>query len=350
MRRREYKKLFSKYWWFTPKGILFGVISLVLCVWIILVAGDFFGLAPGRGSEVMISIPKGASVSEIADILKEERVIRSSLLFKIQARISKNTYIFQQGGHLIGKGMSYRKIAKELCDVPDVSEDETVNIIIPEGYEAVQIAETLEKRGLVDKERFLELLEKGEFEFDFISEIDRKENRLEGYLFPATYEIGLWETEWDIINKMLKAFESYVVPVYEEADTKYSLDEVVILASIVEREAANDSERGKVASVFHNRLRINMALGSCATVQYIIKERKDVLSNADTKIKSPYNTYINTGLPIGPIASPGVSSIKAVLYPEDTDYLYFAARADGSENVFSKTHDEHLKNVRNLQN
>ncbi|MBO4941138.1 MAG: endolytic transglycosylase MltG [Clostridia bacterium] len=349
MRKRVYKKLFSKFEWFTPKGILFGVVSLVLCVWVVLVAGDFFGLAPGRGREVMINISKGATVGEIADILKEERVIRSSLLFKIQARLSKGGYVFQQGGHLVGTGMSYRWIAKELCGVPDVSEDETIDILIPEGYEAGQIAETLEKRGLVDKERFLELLEKGEFDFDFISQIDRKENRLEGYLFPATYEIGLWETEWDIINKMLEAFEAYVVPVYEEADTKYSLDEVVTFASIVEREAANDSERGKVASVFHNRLEINMALGSCATVQYIIKERKDVLSNADTRIKSPYNTYINTGLPIGPIASPGVNSVKAVLYPEDTDYLYFAARADGSENVFSKTHNEHLENVRNLQ-
>lgn len=350
MGKREYKKLFSKIKGLTPKGLLSGVVSLVIFVWIIIVAGDFFGLAPGRGSEVMISIPKGATVGEIAEILKEERVIRSSLLFKIQARLSKDGYIFQQGGHLIGKGMSYHGITKELCSVPDVSEDETIMVLIPEGYEAAQIAETLEKRGLVDKERFLDLLEKGDFEFDFISDIDRKENRLEGYLFPATYEIGLWETEWDIINKMLKAFETYVVPVYNEADTKYSLDEVVTFASIVEREAANDSERGKVASVFHNRLDINMALGSCATVQYIIKERKDVLSNADTKIKSPYNTYINTGLPIGPIASPGVNSIKAVLYPEETDYLYFAARADGSENVFSKTHNEHLENVRNLQN
>ncbi len=350
MRRTLYKKLFFKFKWLTPKGILFGAISLMLCAWIILVAWEFFGLAPGRGSEVMVNIPKGASVSEIADILKEERVIRSSLLFKIQTKFSKDGYVFQQGGHLVGKGMSYWGIVKELCSVPDVSEDETINILIPEGYEAKQIAETLEKHGLVDKERFLELLEKGDFDFDFVSEIDREENRLEGYLFPATYEIGLWETEWDIINKMLKAFETYVIPIYDAADTKYSLDEVVTFASIVEREAANDNERGKVASVFHNRLKINMALGSCATVQYIIKERKDVLSNADTKIKSPYNTYINTGLPIGPIASPGVSSIKAVLYPEDTDYLYFAARADGSENVFSKTHDEHLKNVRNLQN
>ena len=119
MRKRVYKKLFSKFEWFTPKGILFGVVSLVLCVWVVLVAGDFFGLAPGRGREVMINISKGATVGEIADILKEERVIRSSLLFKIQARLSKGGYVFQQGGHLVGTGMSYRWIAKELCGVPE---------------------------------------------------------------------------------------------------------------------------------------------------------------------------------------------------------------------------------------
>ncbi|MBQ9756922.1 MAG: endolytic transglycosylase MltG [Clostridia bacterium] len=349
MKKVGHKKLSFQIKKLTPRGILFGAVLVAVCVWIAFIAGDFLGFGPGRGKEVMVNIPKGATVSEIADILKEEQVIRSPLLFKLHAKMAKNDYVFQQGGHLVGKSMSYRNIAKELSDVPDVSEGETVNVLIPEGYEAVQIAETLESRGLADKERFLELLEKGEFDFDFIHEIDRKENRLEGYLFPATYEIGVWETEWDIINKMLRAFETYVVPIYEEAETKYSLDEVVTFASIVEREAANDSERGKVASVFHNRLEINMALGSCATVQYIIKERKAVLSNADTRIKSPYNTYINPGLPIGPIASPGINSVKAVLYPEDTDYLYFAAKSDGSANVFSKTHSEHLETVRNLQ-
>ena len=173
---------------------------------------------------------------------------------------------------------------------------------------------------------------------------------MEGYLFPATYELMVGESEHDIINRMLTAFNQRIVPLYKQSGTSYSLDEIVTMASIVEREAANDSERGKVASVFYNRLKNDMAFGSCATVQYIIKERKDVLSNSDIKIKSPYNTYINKGLPIGPIASPGESSVKAALYPEDTDYLYFAARADGSENVFTRTNEEHLQVVQQLQN
>ena len=118
------------------------------------------------------------------------------------------------------------------------------------------------------------------------------------------------------------------------------MDEVVILASIIEREAGNEGEMGKVSSVFHNRLNIDMPLQSCATVQYILKERKSVLSVEDTKIDSPYNTYMYKGLPKGPIASPGKAAINAALYPETTDYLYFKVTSDGVT-VFSKTLEEH---------
>ncbi len=325
------------------------VIVLVILLWVGIVFADVFGMGAGRGKDVMVTIPKGATLAEISEILYEERVINHPLLFRLCVKAMPDEYIFQQGGHLIGKSLSYGSIAKELTCSPDVNFDETVQVLIPEGYEAWQIAETLENAGLVDKEVFLKELDEGDFDFDFISQIERHKNRLEGYLFPATYEFATWETERDIITKMLKAFEAYILPVYEGAQTDYTLDQTITLASIVEREAANDSERGKVASVFYNRMKRDMTLSSCATVQYIIKERKDILSNSDIKIKSDYNTYINKGLPIGPIASPGVNSVKAVLYPEDTDYLYFAARADGSENVFSRTDVEHMKTVEILQ-
>ncbi len=325
------------------------VVAVFLIVWTLTVVADFFGLGFGRGKEVMVTIPQGATLDEISETLETEGVINHSFLFKLAVKLDSRDFLFQQGGHKIGKSMSYKNIAKELTEPPDVSFDETVTILIPEGYEAWQIAKTLEKEGLVDAEKFLDELENGEFDFAFLDDIERTENRLEGYLFPATYEFATWETERDIIIKMLEAFETYILPIYNQADTDYSLDEVVTFASLVEREAANDSERGTVASVFHNRLKMDMTLSSCASVQYIIKERKAVLSNSDIKIKSDYNTYINKGLPIGPIASPGVNSVKATLYPEKTDYLYFAARADGSENVFSKTGEEHLRTVRILQ-
>ncbi len=328
-------------------GVFICITALV--VWLIAVAVDVLGIGGGRGTDVMVTIPKGATATRISEILKEEGVIRHPLLFRVTVKMASEEYVFQQGGHLIGKSLSYSNIARELTQVPDVETDEKIQILIPEGYEAWQIAETLENAGLVDKNAFLDELDKGDFDFEFISQIEREENRLEGYLFPATYEFYSWENERDIIIKMLKAFETYVIPVYQEAQTDYTLDQIITMASVVEREAANDSERGRIASVFYNRMERDMTLSSCATVQYIIRERKPILSNSDIKIKSPYNTYINKGLPIGPIASPGVNSVKAALYPDETDYLYFAAKADGSENVFSRTDREHMETVKRLQ-
>ncbi len=324
------------------------VLAAVVLLWCASLIGDMFGMYPGRGSEVMVSIPGGSTVKDISKILADEGIVRHPVLFRAYEKL-KGDNVFQQGGHLLGKGQSYGSIIKKLTAAPEVGVYETVSVIIPEGYEARMIAEKLADLGLADEKRFMEELENGDFDFGFVDLIKRKENRLEGYLFPATYEIVVGESEHNIINRMLSAFNTRIVPMYEKSGTSYTLDEIVTMASIIEREAANDSERGKVASVFYNRLRLDMAFGSCATVQYIIKERKDVLSNSDIKIKSEYNTYINKGLPIGPIASPGESSVRAALYPEDTDYLYFAARADGSENVFTRTNEEHLQVVKQLQ-
>ncbi|MBE7032342.1 MAG: endolytic transglycosylase MltG [Ruminococcaceae bacterium] len=329
--------------------ISLSVLVLCVCIWLISAFSDMFGLMPGKGREVMVEIPKGTSVQGISQILKEEGVVRHLFVFRVYEKLG-GEHIFQQGGHLVGTGQSYGSVIKKLVSAPEIAENETVTVLIPEGFEAWQIAEKFEQLGMADKDEFLRLLDEGDFDFDFIDEIERTENRLEGYLFPATYEFFAGASEYDIITKMLQAFEDNIVPIYDSVETSYTLDEVVTLASIVEREAANDSERGKVSSVFHNRLRINMTLGSCATVQYIIKERKAVLSNSDIKIKSDYNTYINPGLPVGPIASPGTASVKAALMPEDTDYLYFAARPDGSENVFSRTNEEHIRIVKELQN
>ena len=328
-------------------GIL--VAALVFVIYLCSVIGDIFGMTIGDGKICKVDIPAGSGTLQIAKILKNEGIIRHPIAFKIYEKLDGDN-MFQQGRHSIGKGQSYGQIIKILNQNPENTVLETATFVVPEGYENWQIAELLEEKELADKKEFLRLLDEGDFPFDFIKNINRKENRLEGYLFPATYEVFVGESEYDIICRMLTAFQDNILPLYKEANTNYTLDEIVTMASIVEREAANDGERGKVASVFYNRLNIDMALGSCATVQYIIKERKDVLSNSDIKIKSPYNTYINAGLPIGPIASVGVGSVKAALYPEDTDYLYFAAKSDGSANVFSKTHAQHIETVNRLQN
>jgi len=318
---------------------ILGVIVIIALVFGFGIAKDMFGIEKDR--EIIISIPEGAGIRKIADVLEENGVISHPVVFRMRA--SFGDYVIQQGRHVLNNSMSYGKILKKLTLTPDAGYDDIYKVLIPEGYEIKDIAKVLSEKGLIDEEKFYEEIENGEFDYSFIGEIKRNENRLEGYLFPAIYEIQKGESEHAIIKKMLDAFNSVVVPLYESSDTDLSLDEIVTMASIVEREAANDSERPIVSSVFYNRLKKDMTLSSCATVQYILKERKKILSVADTKIKSPYNTYREKGLPPGPIASPGESSIKAALNPKDTDYLYFAAKADGSGNVFSRTDEEHLK-------
>ncbi len=180
-------------------------------------------------------------------------------------------------------------------------------------------------------------------EYEFLK--DPKIITLEGFLFPDTYYISEDLNEEEIIKIFLDRFNQ----IYIENDISehileknISLNDFITMASIVEREAVKPEERAIISGIFYNRLGIDMPLQSCATVQYILKERKPILSIADTKINSPYNTYINKGLPPTPIASPGLDAILATLNPNKTDYIYFVAKGDGGHE-FSKTYEEHLR-------
>lgn len=300
----------------------------------------------GSENDVYINIAAGSGINAIADVLYENGIIKYPNVFKMTAKKDENA-IYQQGTHILNENMSYDAIIQAL-QKPPISNDQLIKLTVPEGYELEQIAKLVEEKGIASQTDFLREANFGKFEYNFVKDIKRTENRLEGYLFPATYEIYIGESVHNVIDKMLKKFSETVLPIYEESETDKTLDEIIIMASIVEKEAANDDERTKVASVFYNRMKADMTLSSCATVQYVLDERKAILSNSDIKIDSEYNTYIHKGLPMGPIAMPGELSVKAALYPEDTDYLYFAA--DNGRNVFSKTDTEHLENVRRIQN
>lgn len=306
-------------------------------------AVDWFGIGGGNNIDVMIK--KGSGSAAVADTLKKSGVIRFETAFRIYSKLTGER-VYQAGLHKLNSGMGYGEISDILEERP---ENDDYTVTIPEGYEFRQIVDLLEENGLINREVFLREAESGSFDFDFINRIPNRKNRLEGYIFPDTYTFQTDEGEHDIISRMLKNFNDKAMPVINEANSGKSVDEIVILASIIEREAASDVDRGKIASVFTNRLNIGMRLESCATVQYILKERKTVLSNEDTQIDSPYNTYKNSGLPIGPIASPGVKSIQAALYPEQTNYLYFMAAKDGQSSVFAETYEQHLENMKNNQ-
>ena len=228
---------------------------------------------------------------------------------------------------------------------------DTIKFTIPEGYKLEQIVEKLSSLEVVSIEEIEAALAAEKYQYAFISQIPEREKKLEGYLFPDTYEIYKDAAAGAIVKKMLDRFDDIFTEEYRNRakELGMTIDQVVTLASIIEREAKLDDERATVSAVFHNRLKKNMMLESCATVQYLFKEQKEVLSYNDLKIESPYNTYINTGLPPGPIASPGRKSIEAALYPENVDYLFFFARDDGSH-IFTKTYSEHINAQNNLKN
>lgn len=293
---------------------------------------------------IVINIPKGSSSSKIASILKENNVIRNELYFRFISKQRKIGGKYQAGEYKLNKAMDIDEIIDKLIN-GDIYV-ETVKFTIPEGFELRQIVDRLASINElnINREKLMDVIENEDFEFDFLKEIPKGKNRLEGFLFPDTYEVKNDITEKELVSKMLNRFDKIFEKEYytKAKELNMSINDVIALASIIEREARVDSERPIISSVFHNRLKKDMLLQSCATVQYVLGERKEKLTYKDLEIDSPYNTYKHVGLPPMPIASPGKASIQAALYPDDSKYLYFVAKGDGSH-VFSKTYQEHLK-------
>ncbi|SHJ49628.1 endolytic transglycosylase MltG [Paramaledivibacter caminithermalis] len=293
---------------------------------------------------ILINIPKGASSSKIASILKDKNVIKNELYFKFISKQRKIGGKYQAGEYELNKAMNIDEIINKLIK-GDIYV-EAVKITIPEGFELKQIVDRLVNNDElnINREQLIDIIENKDFEFKFLKEIPKGKNRLEGFLFPDTYLFKKDISEEEIVFKMLNRFdEIFQNEYYKRAkELDMSIKDVITLASIIEREARVDKERKIISSVFHNRLKKDMLLQSCATVQYILGERKQNLTYQDLEIDSQYNTYIYKGLPPKPIASPGKASIEAALYPDDTSYLYFVAKGDGSH-VFSRTYSEHLK-------
>ena len=292
--------------------------------------------------DVEIEIPAGTSLSEIANIIYKADIIKYPKKFISFAKSEGNSNKYKYGVFTLNINMSYEEISKILQQPGGVSN--SIKITIPEGYELRQIIDLCVQKGIGTQEGFKNAILNGNFNYWFLEGLTKSTVYLEGYLFPATYTFLKNSTEENILKTMLDKFNSVFTNSMKIRcdELKMKVHEVITLASIVEREAANDSERDIVASVFYNRLNSKTYpyLESCATVQYILKERKPVLSIADTQINSPYNTYKNSGLPPNPIASPGIESINSTLYPANTDYLFFVLGNDG-KHVFSKTYDEH---------
>lgn len=300
---------------------------------------------------IKVEIPKGSNPSQIATILKENDLIKNEFIFQLYVKTSGNDVALKAGKFELSKNMDLKEITNQLVNGNAIIE--TVKFTIPEGYTVKQIAARLAEKGLVDEERFLELAKEGNFDYGFIKEIPDNSNieyKLEGFLFPETYEVKKGATEEEIIEKMLSQFAKewkaeWTTVIEEQGMTLY---EAVTLASIVEREVVVDKERPIVAGVFYNRLDDSWNLQSCATVQFVLGKQKDNLTYDDLEIDNPYNTYVYQGLPPGPIGSPGRKSLEATVYPEEHNYYFFVTKKDNSgEHYFSKTYAEHLRNDAN---
>lgn len=276
---------------------------------------------------VEVLVRSGESAREVAVQLERLKVVPSGKIYLIFLRLIGADAKVQSGFYTFTPRFeNFFTITKKLTAKAG---GKKIKITIPEGFSALQIAERLDKNGVIKQEEFITFV---------------KENKLEGYLFPQTYYFLPDQSLQSIADSMKEQFYSNFTPQMRERAKEVGLsqEQVVILASIIEREAVQASERPHISSVFQNRLKKGMRLESCATVLYALGKHKEKLSITDTKTNSPYNTYIHTGLPPGPICNPGSSSLRAALYPEQTDDLFFVSLGSGTH-AFSKSFAQHKK-------
>ena len=325
---------------------------IVLVIALIVGVGMFFAMSrlmnppveelEMSGTTVSITIPQGASTEDIAKILKENDLIGSVFGFRLTSKLEGFDGTYKQGTYNIDTGMTKRQIM-ELLQSGKVAQD--LQLVVPEGYTVKQIAAKVEELGICTAEEFINEANHGTFDYAFLKDLPEREYRLEGYLFPDTYFLAENMTAHDVIDLMLKRFAQMYTEEYQKAveSSGKTLDEIVILASMVEKEIKLPEERAKAAGVMYNRLRDGIKLGIDATVLYAAGRTSGELTQADLDMDSPYNTRKTYGLPLGPIANPGEASFKAALYPENHNYLYYVVEAAGKDNhVYCETYDEFL--------
>ncbi len=299
---------------------------------------------PTAKEQVTVQIPPGSSTADVAATLFAKGLIKDPTVFRYYARYKKLDVQMQSGEYTLSAAMTPDQILRKLA----TGEVVVHRFTVPEGLTVVQVADLLAKGGLANKERFLALAAKSPLASKYLGEA-KMAQPLEGYLFPSTYDYRPGITEEEIIALMFSGFERIWTPELQKRadELKLTVHQVVTLASIIEKEARVEKERGVISGVYHNRLGVGMKLDADPTVRYALnKPPQEILLYKDLEIDSPYNTYRVAGLPPGPIAAPGLASIKAALNPEKNDFWYFVAKEDGSgEHYFSETLAAHEANT-----
>lgn len=343
------------------KRIAFITLAIVLLALVLAGAGTAmyiaYALKPTEAAdnEVRITVPPGMGSGQIAKLLEENGLIRDAKVFRYYLIYKKEGGRFQAGEYAMRPGMELNEIIGKMNE-GDTLRQEALRFTIPEGYTVLQIADRLEGRPGFDRQSFLDLTNSlQEFaSVKWVGDIPDDpglRHRLEGYLFPETYELKTDSTTRDMVLRMVTELDKKLAGLPADwpdklKQTGLTFHQIMTVASLIEREVVDDEERAIVASVIYNRIKIGMKLQIDATVQYMLDKPKERLFEKDLLVDSPYNTYKIAGLPPGPIASPSLKSIHAALYPAETKFLFYVTKSDGTQkHTFAETYDQHLKNI-----
>lgn len=294
---------------------------------------------PEDKTQIDVVIPANSSARQIAAALKTNNLIRNESIFLTHARRTHQDSRLKAGHYRFSPSQSVQEITAIIAAGKVV----TNTLTIPEGFTVQQVGELLVIQKFCTPEEWKAALQK-DYNYDFLPKGLVGERRLEGFLFPDTYSLPVDTSPEQVIELMLKNFDSLWKKDFAGQAQKQNMDvhRTVIIASMVEREAMRDAERKTIAGVIYNRLQKNMPLQIDATVVYALGVHRDIVTNKDLQVNSPYNTYKYAGLPPGPISCPGKASIAAALNPQKHSYFYYLSKGDGSH-YFSRTYAEHLQ-------
>ena len=322
-----------------------GVIAIFLGA-AVLIFFDWVGKPPSRGREVVFTVLRGCGVRDICEALADSGLVRNPLYTLWRFRRMGDGLSLQAGTYLLDDGMHVDSILTliargEIIPVP------THWLTLPPGLTLEQSLDRISSSLPIERS----MLDSLSSDDTFLGGLGL--SSLEGYLCPETYEFADSLAPYEVLSRIVRTGQTLWQGEWEDATAATGLDvhQTVILASLVEREAVLDVERSIVAGIFISRLRRGMKLESCATVQYVLGEVKELLLYSDLRVESPYNTYLHPGLPPGPICSPGLSSLEAALHPDTIEgYLYFVSRDDGTGgHLFATSHAGHLDNRRRVR-
>lgn len=344
------------------RRIMIGVVSLlvILAVAIGIIGYHYFQTAlkpldTHNQNVVQVHVPMGATSNKIGQILQDKKIVKSGMVFNYYVKSHKFTN-FRAGYYQLKPSMTLKTIANQLQQGGSAEpvQSATGKVLLREGETIDQLAKEIPKQTDFTKKEFLSLMTNKKFFNQLAAKYPRLLSsakkakhvryRLEGYLAPATYQAGKKMTLKDIVTSMVAKMDQNLQGQYQTIKkNKLTVQETLTLASLVEREGVNQKDRNKIAGVFLNRIKANMALQSDISVQYALKTTKKTLTYKDLKVKSPYNLYVHTGYGPGPFDNPSVSSIKAVLHPaaRSKGYYYFIANTKTGKVYFSKTYNQH---------